>query len=288
MTTFYKVNWQEANVNYLMTALAELRQTLLNYIKGEERRSPTEDISTTSNLQRLCDLFRLDKYERDVLLLCAGMEIDTSWAGLCAQANGDANQGYPTFGLALAISNHSNWSAMTPVAPLRKWRLIEVGASNTLVNAPLRIDEQILHYLMGSPHLDESLISMFELLGTENIPMMVDSHRQLAQEITATWQHTPEVLPIIQLCGSNFVSKKTIAQTVCAQFGFNLYVLSIHNLPNNPHELYQLVQRWERETLLNKSIALVKCDINTSDTGQLNKIEYLIESITNPLIIATS
>ncbi|MEO1377278.1 MAG: ATP-binding protein, partial [Cyanobacteria bacterium J06635_10] len=165
---------------------------------------------------------------------------------------------------------------------------IEVGASNTLVNAPLRIDEQILHYLMGCPHLDESLISIFEPLGTEDIPMMVDSHRQLAGEITATWQHTSGILPIIQLCGSNVGSKRAIAQTVCAQLGFNLYVLAASNLPNNPHELYQLLKRWERETVLNKSIALVKCDINTSDTGQLNKIEYLIESITSPLIIATS
>ncbi len=288
MTTFYKVNWQEANENYLTTALAELRQILLNYIKGEERRSPIEDISTPSNLQRLCDLFGLDKFERDVLLLCAGMEIDTSWAGLCAKANGDANQGYPTFALALAISNHSNWSAMTPVAPLRKWRLIEVGASNTLVNAPLRIDEQILHYLMGSPHLDESLISIFELLETEDIPIMVDSHRQLAQEIIATWQHTPEVLPIIQLCGSNVVSKKAIAQTICAQLGFKLYLVSARNLPNNHNELYQLLQRWQRQILLNQSVVLLECDINTSDTAQSNKVEYFIHTVTSPLIIASS
>ena len=287
MTTSYKVNWQEANENYLTTALAQLRQILQNYINGHQNQPQTKDISTPSNLQRLCDLFGLDKFERDVLLLCAGMEIDNGWAGLCAKANEDANQDYPTFGLALAVSNHSNWSAMTPVAPLRKWRLIEVAASNTLVNAPLKIDEQILHYLMGSPHLDESLISIFEPLRTENIPIMVDSHRQLAGEITATWQHTPEILPIIQLCGSNVVSKKTIARTVCAQLGFNLYAVSARNLPNDSNELYQLLQRWQRQTLLNQSVVLLECDINTTDTAQLNKVEYFIHTVTSPLIIAT-
>ena len=36
-----------------------------------------------------------------------------------------------------------------PAGPLRRWRLLEVGAGETLAAAPLRIDERVLHYLAG-------------------------------------------------------------------------------------------------------------------------------------------
>ena len=43
----------------------------------------------------------LTQFEQDILVLCAAMELDTSVAALCAQAQGDASRAYPTFALAL-------------------------------------------------------------------------------------------------------------------------------------------------------------------------------------------
>ena len=91
--------------------------------------------------------------------MCAGVELDGRFASLCAAAQDDAARDFPTFSLALAGLPDPHWSAVTPAAPLRRWRLIECdnqpGAS--LVTSRLRIDERVLHFLTGIQYLDERL-----------------------------------------------------------------------------------------------------------------------------------
>ena len=94
--------------------------------------------------------------QRDALLLCAGVELDSSFAPLCAKQN-VTGRGVPTFSLALAALPDPHWSAITPAGPLRHWRLIEVGVGEALTTSPLRIDERVLHYLAGVSYLDDRL-----------------------------------------------------------------------------------------------------------------------------------
>src|SRR5207245_1875401 len=84
----------------------------------------------------LCATFRMSAFERSVLLLCAGIELDSAFAPLCAAAQGEAGRNFPTFSLALAALPDAHWSALTPAAPLRRCRLIEVGAGPSLAVAP--------------------------------------------------------------------------------------------------------------------------------------------------------
>ncbi|HEY9612215.1 hypothetical protein [Allocoleopsis sp.] len=149
-----KNNWQEANQHSLMTALAEVREALEAKVKREGdtgKFSTSAPVSPAPALDQVCTTFGLSLFERDVLLLCAGMDLDSNWASLCAEAQGDSKKNYPTFSLALAVLREPSWSALTPAAPLRRWRLIELGTSNALTTAPLRLDERILHYLAGIP-----------------------------------------------------------------------------------------------------------------------------------------
>src|SRR5690349_6391922 len=53
-------------------------------------------------LLRLAYAFGLRAFETDVLLLCAGVELDASIGAACALAQGDPLRPYPTFDLALA------------------------------------------------------------------------------------------------------------------------------------------------------------------------------------------
>jgi hypothetical protein len=109
-------------------------------------------------LDQLCQVFSLSPFERDLLLLCAGSELDGSFSSLCAAAQGDNRRGYATFSLALAALPHAHWNALTPSAPLRRWRLIEVvQGAEPLLQSQLRIDERILHYLAGVSYLDDRL-----------------------------------------------------------------------------------------------------------------------------------
>src|SRR5215203_6939678 len=48
----------------------------------------------------LCSNLGLSKFEREILLLCAAIELDTRIASLCARAHDDPSRPHPTFALA--------------------------------------------------------------------------------------------------------------------------------------------------------------------------------------------
>ena len=131
--------WIESNQRQLVAALARVRLALEQRSRqlGDGPAGSAADPALSSDLEpeptnppsalsRLCATFRFSPFERDVLVLCAGMELDASFGSLCASAQGEPSRSYPTFSLALAALEGAHWSALTPAAPLRRWRLIDV------------------------------------------------------------------------------------------------------------------------------------------------------------------
>jgi hypothetical protein len=193
MNTATTTNWHESNQRYPMARLSVVREVLTRHAARAqdmpEEEEPDEatdqalhdatlSLPAPSALDSLCAAFGLSTFECDVLLLCAGMELDSAFSQVCAAAQGKPQRAYPTFDLALAALPEAHWSALTPAAPLRRWRLIEVGIGDTLTTSPLRIDERVLHYLTGVSYLDARLHGFVELL-----PPPADlppSHRELA------------------------------------------------------------------------------------------------------------
>ncbi|HLY97274.1 MAG TPA: ATP-binding protein, partial [Sideroxyarcus sp.] len=226
-------------------------------------------------------------FERDLLLLCAGMELDTTFAPLCASAQGNQQRAYPTFSLALAALPDPHWSALTPDAPLRRWRLIEVGTGSTLTLSPLRIDERVLHYLAGVPHLDERLASIVEPV-RPMINELAPSHHTLAERLATTWTQTsgPDPLPVVQLCGDESASKRAIAAEACVMLGMNLMAITADALPTSPAELDALIRLWQREAALGASALLLDCDrMDASNAAQEAAIRRLMENLGSALIV---
>ena len=176
MTTAASQDWQIFNQRCLATALATIRQHLQRYIaqqkapskekiaEGDTVEQPSDavdreslDRESPSALAYLSSAFALTSFEQQVLLLCAGVELSAEITQLCAAAQGNERFTYPTFSLALAAFPTAQWDALAPVAPLRRWRLIEVVDSDSLTQSRLRVDERVLHYLTGVPYLDDRL-----------------------------------------------------------------------------------------------------------------------------------
>src|SRR5581483_8319517 len=143
--------------------------------------------ASSSALEALCRTFSLSSFERDVVLLCAGVELDAAFAGLCAAAQGDRGRRNPTFGLTLAALDEPHWIALAPDSPLRRWRLIEVGdqPSSSLTAAPLRIDERVLHYLVGIQCLDSRLVGLVEPVAADG--SLVPTQEAIARRIALGW-----------------------------------------------------------------------------------------------------
>ena len=138
-------NRLEANQQGLMAELGRL------YGMFRSTDTPEGSPAQAPALDRLCRVFGLSAFERDVLLLCTGVELDSAFAEIV---------GEPTFGLALAKLPDAHWSALSPGGPLRHWRLIDLQGGNRIVQARLRIDERVLHYLLGIQELDARLAGL--------------------------------------------------------------------------------------------------------------------------------
>lgn len=296
-------DWYQANYQYLMTSVDRVCQALEQYIASKQNQpiSPVPDLesalqaaaanlSAPSALNQLCITFNLSLFERDILLLCVGMELDPNFEFLIANAQTNSKRAYPTFGLALSVLPNPHSLVLAPQTPLQHWQLIEIGEGQALTQCPLRIDKRILSYLLGNPCVDEKLAGIIEPMPVEaySSTTLQPSHQKLVEELTTLWStvntSTP---PIVQLCGDEVAAKHTIAATACLHLGCNLSVMDASGI-SSPNELNYLLQRWEREALLSNSALLVDCDeMNSMDAVRENAISQLIKGINSRLIISS-
>lgn len=295
-------DWVEFNQRHLVAALVEVRDCLERH--GPDRKSDgiaadakpepqpastdLENAKPLPALEFVTRTFGLSKFERALLLLCAGIELDSSLGAVCATAQGGPGRNHPTFSLALAALPSPHWSALNPAAPLRRWRLIEVvnQPGVALTGSPLRIDERILHFLTGLQYLDERLVGLLHPVQT--VEDLVPSHAALACEIAATWRRAQRSLAAVHLCGTDEITKRSIAARGCAEAGLQLYILAAENIPSNALELEGLVRLWERESVLTSSALYVDTEgIEASDLRSAAQVSRVLDRIQAPVILST-
>jgi hypothetical protein len=192
----------------------------------------------------------LGPFEEQTLLLCAGMELDTRIAPLCAQAQGDGSRPYPTFALALALLDDPVWEALAPERPLRHWRLIEINqpAAQPLTASAQRADERVVNYLKGLNYLDDRLTPLLTPMvgATEALP---PSHREQVDRIVRQLRAAP-VVPVVNLLGADGGIKQSVAVHAAAALELVVYRLSADMLPAGWGELETLARLWQRESYL--------------------------------------
>jgi hypothetical protein len=230
----------------------------------------------------------LSDFERNVLLLCAATELDTSVAGLCAQAQGDPARPYPTFALALTLFDDAAWESLAPERPLRYWRLIEISQSGAtpLTVSALRADERIVNLLKGVTYLDERLTPLLTALPDPegDVPA---SQRAVAESIVDQLRVIQaHEAPAIQLLGVDAVGKQVVASVVCHAFGLQPYRLDARALPAMPAELDSLARLWLRESSL-LSVALY-LDADGVDGAHSASIDTLLARLDGvPVFVAS-
>jgi hypothetical protein len=249
-------------------------------------RTPPDPDAPLAPIDVLRQVFELSPFEVDVLLLCAGVELDAA----CAQAVAHRqDRGPPDFALALAVLPDAHWSALLPDSALRRWRLLDVAAGPSLTGAALRIDERILHYLVGLDLLDPRLTGL--VVEVEPGAELAPSHQAIARQIDDCWQAAFERgqrLPTIQLCGRDHVLNREIAACVSQALGCRLLVVDQHDLPDMVDDHDRLMRLIERETLLCPSCVLVIGSGSDRPGAALREanLARLIERTTMPLLVS--
>ncbi|MEP7187789.1 MAG: ATP-binding protein, partial [Roseiflexaceae bacterium] len=284
--------WAAQNQLYLLAALGDVRSALQRHMVAPKDTAlpvTSADLELPRGqlpaIQTLCQMFGLSPFERDLLLLCAGVELDSSFAALCAEAHNDHQRPYPTFSLALATLPGAHWDAITPIGTLRRQRLIEVGPGAALTLSPLRISEQVLHFLTGVQELDERLQRMLEPVAPA--AELAPSQRALAEELAAAWERARGgLLPVVQLCGAGHEDKAAIASAACALLGLRLHALSGARITTGAAELDMLLDLWARDAVLLGSALLLDCDeLDVTEIERTHAIEWMIEQSRGALIV---
>ena len=182
----------------------------------------------------------------------------------------------------MAALPDAHWSALSPSAPLRYWRLIEVANGDVLTTNPLRIDERVLHYLVGVSQLDERLDGLFEPVAVpEGLP---PSHRAVAHEIALLWSRTESRAPAVQLTGGD-TGKLAVAAAASAALGLQLCAIRAADVPVSATELEALARLWEREAILSGVALLVDCQ-DADDANGLRPALALLERVRSLCIVA--
>lgn len=253
-----KYDWIEANQNSLVAEFARLKALLSGDDLSDananlERRRAA--LPASASIDRLTDRFGLSSFERDLLLLAAGVEMESGFATLCAA--GGVHQPWASFGLALACLPEPHWSALCPTRPLRRWRLLEVTGEASLVSARLRIDERVLHYLAGLNYLDPRLQPLVHC-GPEPSSMS-DGQREMAHSIANALERIDAPLPVLQLWGDDPHGRCDVAAVVADRSGLQLYRVTGEDIAADPRESEALAVLWEREAALLDGAILVEC-----------------------------
>jgi hypothetical protein len=278
------ISWSEANQAYLVMEFARLRHRFHAEEPGPaefDEEYLRQHLDPPPAIERLATIFGLSAFERDVVLLAAGVELDSKMARYASEAVGREPRGAITFALALATLADPHWSALAPTAPLRRFHLVQMEADRGLTAAALRIDERILHYLAGVNLLDPRLESLLQFKGHPHA--IAERHRVLAVETIKALEPGPQPPPVLHLCGDDPHGQEDIAALLAVNAGRHLYVLRAENLPAGAAEIEQLVALWTREAVLLPAVLLVQCGSTTPNV----QARQILERLPAPLILAS-
>ncbi len=277
-------SWQQANQRYVTASLAVLTDTIerrlarpknanggapgagapggpadgppgnasaetVAALQAAERALPSE-----AALQRVCRVFSLSAFERDLLLLAAGVELSSAFVQLVARALGDTRVTRPTFGLALSLLPDAHWSAIAPHGPLRRWRLIEIGPSELVTESALRLDEAILHYLAGLGYDDERTHLVLRPVEPPSGPLCGE-HAALAR--AAARDLVTDDTVVLRVSGPHIEEQRAVAAAASAMLARTVYAVAASDIPATPSDREHLARLCERHCALTDALLLI-------------------------------
>jgi hypothetical protein len=240
-----------------------------------------EATAPASPLNRLVSRFSLSPFERDVLLFCAAVEVDPQLAALVEASQPMVGLRHPTFQFLMHVLPDPHWSALMSKGALRRWKLVELVKSDTLTASPLRIDENVLHFLMGVRASDERLDGILQKVGVPKA--LPQSYRAHAERIVQVWNQKGASHVVIQLLGNGAKGKTALASAVCAMFGLELRSLSADHVPRHLREQYDFLCLLERDSTLNEYAVVIEAE--EADPAAWEAVSQFVKSFQGFLLL---
>ena len=254
-------SWAQRNQRLLTAQLDRLHAR----VTGAEASEVEPGMDT--GLAQIHAAFRLSDFERDLLLWCAAPELDPRFV-------------VPTFGAALSTLDNAHWDALAPGAPLRHWRLIELGSGGGLISRPLRIDERVLHHLTGVSCVDVRLQGILSVR-PDAAGALTPAQAALADELAAALTSRSNRVTV-QIEGAGERTRERVAGHVATALGLVLLAVPADRIPAPGTENTALARLIEREVALLGGLVLIPV------RDWHNGVGALIEELRCPTVLGTS
>jgi AAA+ superfamily predicted ATPase len=238
------------------TPAAELAQRLL-----DEEVGPVP-----ARLRRLCDLFELDTFEREALLVCLAPDVDLRYERLYAYLQDDVSRRRPTVDLVLRLlgvpgreSSADERNALSPAGRLMRRGLLtpppEDSGQASLLARPLRIEERIVDYLVGSDRIDVRLEPFGRLYAADDPAATWSLPDDLRAGLVRLLADPIERARLLYLCGPAAAAKRGTARAACAQAGRPLLLVDAQAvLASHADRAGTLLAASVREALLQQAV----------------------------------
>jgi hypothetical protein len=301
------LDWSERNRRWLTLQLAALRRRIEALTGtpaagtehdsngpnggpaiGGEPAVPSDN-DFTSALDRCAEIFGLSPFERELLLLTAGAELDSGLRRAVAQVQSALSDGgrslQPTFSLALRVLSQPHWDALSPLAPLRRWRLIELAARHAPAEQPLHVDERILYYLTGVASVDERLLGIARLeTSTGANAASGPLGRRIAHALSDPDRRAPLVL-LTQSRADHELLRDGAMQGLHTVRASGLWLYS-RDLPAEPRELAETALLIDREAAIARAVIVVDLDSAADNMAELeHKAIGFIARLVGPVLL---
>jgi hypothetical protein len=216
-----------------------------------------------TTLARLALRLGLSRFEADVLLLAAAPEIDPAIGTLLARVQlplavpGAPPQPWATFGLAMQCLPDADWAAIAPVGRLRRWHLLELVGPGGIGSTALRVDETVLHHLLGQGYAEPRLEPWCREVPPAPAPQ--DPPDPALAALGRAWSAAPSLAdtPVAVLDGGDALQQ---VQALAAQLQLQPVRWSSQPLPESASEREWLARLWERDALLRGAVLWVQHD----------------------------
>lgn len=244
-----------------------------------------------SRLGHLARLFNLDEFEQDALLICLAPDLDLRYERLYAYLQDDVTKRRPTVDLILRLLSPkledmvANRAAVGPNGRLLREGILvlsdESAAGLAFLGKPLKVDERVGEYLLGSDQLDARLAGYARLIepeATSHLDVPGDLSERLAR-LVARPASASESGPVIYLHGAPGAAKFATLRTVCRVANRSLLYLDLGALltASKPALLLTLAAR---EALLRDAVlGVADVDVLLNEGGDLLPIRNHFQSV---------
>ena len=220
--------WLFESARHLRELYAPLRAKLDELAGLEAEDWEFESIEATRQrptaLGVLCSSFGLTRFERDVMVILAMMNLDTGLPSIFMSAFTD---GVPAVNFLKLLDTfteaaHLEQASLAPDGTLRRWELVRVSESQTMTEAALNtrtlvLDDWVYLYLSGIDSMDAILQGAIQSPNLERHLTLTEAQRVVSEHASQQFGHS-----LVQIWGIETDIKNAASTTTTLQFGYRL------------------------------------------------------------------